>query len=65
MTQLMENPEIAALHEDAVAAHRATLTRLMADPDYVALRKQLKSVPKISPPAEIALLELIGEDVPA
>ena len=63
MARLLQDPEIAALHEEAVAAHRATLARLMADPDYVALRKQLKSVPKISP-AEIALLELIGEEVP-
>ena len=64
MARLLEDAEIAALHEEAVSAHRATLERLMADPDYVALRKQLKSVPKISP-AEIALLELIGEEVPA
>jgi hypothetical protein len=64
MARLLEDPEIAALHAEAVAAHRATLERLMADPDYVALRKQLKSVPKISP-AEIALLDLIGEELPA
>ncbi|WP_300516457.1 glycosyltransferase family 2 protein [Aliiroseovarius sp.] len=64
MARLMKDPEIAALHEEAVAAHRAALTRLMADPDYVALRQRLKSAPKISP-AEIALLELIGEEVPA
>ena len=63
MARLLDDPEIADLHAEAVAAHRATLERLMADPDYVALRKRLKSVPKISP-AEIALLELIGEEVP-
>lgn len=60
MDRLREDAEIAALHEEAVAAHRATLAKLMADKGYVALRTQLKSAPKISP-AEIALLELIGE----
>ncbi len=56
---LKADKEIAALHDDAVTAHRATLERLMQDDDYVALRKQLKSVPKLSP-AELALLELIA-----
>ncbi len=63
IARLKQDPEIAALHDEAVAAHRTTLARLMADPDYVALRKRLKSLPKITPP-EVDLLELIGEDVP-
>ncbi|MCI2398850.1 glycosyltransferase family 2 protein [Aliiroseovarius subalbicans] len=59
MKALMADKEIADLHAEAVAAHKATLDRLLADEDYVTLRKQLKSVPKLSP-AELALLELIA-----
>ncbi|UWP88120.1 glycosyltransferase family 2 protein [Aliiroseovarius crassostreae] len=58
MAHLLEDTEIRALHEEAVAAHRATLARLMADADYRALRDQLKACPKQSP-AELALKELI------
>lgn len=58
MKALMADDDIRNLHDEAVAAHRATLARLMKDADYRALRDKLKSAPKISP-AEIALKELI------
>lgn len=57
---LKADPEIARLHEECVAAHRATLERLMAQEDYRALREQLKTAPTI-PPQELKFLELIGE----
>ena len=59
LANLKNDPEIKVLHDEAVAAHEATLKRLMKDPDYKALRKQLKSVPKISP-QELALMEMIA-----
>ncbi len=52
---LKKDPEIAALHAEAVALHRATLTRLMADPGYVALRDRLASLPTL-PPQELKLI---------
>ncbi len=58
MDALLADDEIRALHEEAVAAHRATLDRLMQDEDYRNLRARLKACPKISP-AELALKELI------
>ncbi|GGD41372.1 glycosyltransferase family 2 protein [Sinisalibacter lacisalsi] len=60
MKRLMADKEVAALHAEAVAAHRATRDRLMADPDYQALRTRLLALPHESP-AELALMELIGE----
>ena len=59
IANLKKDPEINALHEEAVEAHRETLARLMRDPDYVALRAQLKATPKISP-QELALMEMIA-----
>jgi len=59
MKRLMADAEVAALHREAVAAHRATRDRLMADPDYQALAERLKRLPHESP-AELALMELIA-----
>lgn len=58
MARLLDDDEIRALHDEAVAAHCATRDRLLADPDYRQLRDQLKACPKQSP-AELALKELI------
>ncbi|WP_424941926.1 glycosyltransferase family 2 protein [Aliiroseovarius crassostreae] len=58
MDALLADEEIRALHDEAVAAHRATLDRLMKDDDYRELRDRLRACPKISP-AELALKELI------
>ncbi|MGC9368982.1 MAG: glycosyltransferase family 2 protein [Paracoccaceae bacterium] len=59
LDELKSDPDIAALHGACVAAHRATLARLMQDPDYRALRDRLKSAPTL-PPQELKLLEMIG-----
>ncbi|GKY88584.1 glycosyltransferase family 2 protein [Sinisalibacter aestuarii] len=60
MAALMADEEVAALHAEAVAAHRATRDRLMQDPGYVALAARLRALPTQSP-AELALRDLIGE----
>ena len=57
--RLMADLHVAALHEEAVWAHRETRNRLMADPAYAALADRLKALPTESP-AELALMELIG-----
>lgn len=59
LDRLKSDPEIARLHEESVAAHRATLDRLMARADYRAMRAQLKRASKLPPVEEaaIALLE--------
>jgi hypothetical protein len=56
---LKKDNKIKSLHAEAVSAHKATLARLMKDQDYVALRKQLISAPRISPQEE-HLMEMIG-----
>ncbi|MCR8726816.1 glycosyltransferase family 2 protein [Frigidibacter sp. ROC022] len=58
MARLKALPGIADLHGEAVRLHRATLARLMADADYVALRDALRAAPRI-PPAELALLKAL------
>lgn len=60
IARLKEDPEVAALHEEAVRLHRETRDRLLADPDYAALRDRLRDLPHESP-AELALMELINE----
>ncbi|HHC29511.1 MAG TPA: glycosyltransferase family 2 protein, partial [Rhodobacterales bacterium] len=59
MKRLMADLQIAALHAEAVEAHRATRDRLMQDEGYRALAARLKSLPHESP-AELAFIELIG-----
>ena len=58
MARLRADARLCDLHDSAVAAHRATRDRLLADPDYRALRDRLRQLPTESP-AELALLELI------
>lgn len=56
IARLKALPDIADLHALAVARHRETLARLMADPGYVALRHELQAAPRLSP-AELAVLK--------
>tara|TARA_Y100000815_G_scaffold265840_1_gene283237 strand:- start:761 stop:1786 length:1026 start_codon:yes stop_codon:yes gene_type:complete len=56
---LKSDPEIAALHDASVAAHRATRDRLMQSPAYQALRAQLQRAPKICPQEE-ALMAMLA-----
>jgi Glycosyl transferase family 2 len=58
MAALMADAELAALHAEAVAAHRATRDRLVQDEGYATLRARLLALPTESP-AELALIELI------
>lgn len=60
IARLMADPQLAALHAEAVAAHRATRDRLMADEGYRALAERLKALPPESP-AELALIELLKD----
>lgn len=59
MSRLLADARLAALHEEAVAAHRATRDRLMADPAYQALRERLLALPPESP-QELALIQKIS-----
>ena len=59
LARLKDDLHLAALHEEAVWAHRATRNRLLAQPDYAALADRLKSLPTESL-AELALKELIA-----
>lgn len=59
MKRLLADDTLRALHDEAVAAHRATRDRLLADPAYGALRERLLTLPRESP-AELDLLELIS-----
>ncbi|RME17996.1 MAG: glycosyltransferase family 2 protein [Alphaproteobacteria bacterium] len=55
---LKADARLAALHEEAVAAHRAAAARLRARPDMAALAERLMALPTESP-AERALIELL------
>ena len=59
LERLKDDLHLAALHEEAVWAHKARRDRLMAQPDYAALAARLKTLPPESP-AELALKELIA-----
>lgn len=59
MKRLLADDTLRALHDEAVAAHRATRDRLLADPAYAALRERLLTLPRESP-AELELMELIS-----
>ncbi|MDG1430588.1 MAG: glycosyltransferase family 2 protein, partial [Paracoccaceae bacterium] len=58
LKDLKSDPEIARLHDEAVAAHKETRDRLMADPDYAALAERLKSLPTL-PPKELELIAML------
>ncbi|OWU84968.1 glycosyl transferase family 2 [Oceanicola sp. 22II-s10i] len=59
MDRLKALPDIGALHDEAVALHRAKLAQLNAQPEYQEMRAQLKSVGTL-PPAEEKLLADLG-----
>ncbi len=59
LKRLKDDLHLAALHEEAVWAHKATRDRLMGGPAYRKLAQRLKSLPTESP-AELALKELIA-----
>lgn len=59
IARLKSDPEVARLHDEAVALHRATRDRLLSDPAYVALRDRLRTLPR-RPPSELDLIDLIA-----
>ncbi len=59
MKRLLADKTLAALHDEAVAAHRATRDRLITDPSCATLRERLLSAPRESP-VELELMDLIS-----
>jgi len=59
---LKADREIAALHDEAVALHKARRDELLARPEYVEMAEALRSAPTM-PPQELALLEKLGLDM--
>ena len=57
---LKADPEIAALHADCVAAHKASCKRLMKQPGTKALREALTKTPILSE-EELRVAELVGQ----
>lgn len=58
LDELKADPEIGRLHSEAVAAHKATRDRLLADPDYKLLAERLASLPTL-PPKELELIAML------
>lgn len=59
LVQLKSDPEIAALHAAAVAAHVARRDALLTQPAYRDMQAQLRAAPAL-PPQELALLDRLG-----
>lgn len=58
LDDLKSDPEIAALHDEAVNLHRARRDALLARPDYRMMRDQLRAASKLSPQEEDMLIKL-------
>ncbi|MGD9864740.1 MAG: glycosyltransferase family 2 protein [Pseudodonghicola sp.] len=59
LADLKADPEIGALHDAAVALHRAKRDELLAQPAYREMQAQLRAAPTL-PPQEEALLKRLG-----
>ena len=59
LSNLKSDPEIKGLHDEAVALHKARRDALLAMPDYVAMRDQLRAASTL-PPQEEQLLNRLG-----
>lgn len=59
LAELKSDPEIGALHEQAVARHRARRDALLAQESYRLMRDALRDAPTL-PPQEEALLAELG-----
>jgi hypothetical protein len=57
LAELKQHPEIAALHEEAVALHRARRDALLDRPDCRAMRQHLLHARKLPPREEALLIE--------
>lgn len=59
LAELKSDPEIAALHEEAVALHRARRDALLERAEYRQMQAQLRAAPTL-PPQEAALIARLG-----
>ena len=59
LAQLMDDPAIAALHQDCVRLHREKRDALLDQPTYRDMQAQLRSAPSL-PQAELELLAKLG-----
>ncbi|SPJ27228.1 glycosyltransferase family 2 protein [Falsiruegeria mediterranea] len=59
LATLKSDPEIGALHDEAVALHRAKRDELLKMAEYQAMRDQLRAASTL-PPAEEKLLQRLG-----
>ncbi len=55
---MKSDPEIARLHADCVARHKARRDELLAQPAYQAMRAQLQKASPLPPQEEDMLLRL-------
>lgn len=58
LSELKKDPEIKALHDEAVALHIARRDALVQQTDYAAMRDQLRAASKLPPQEEAMLIEL-------
>ncbi|MYM56043.1 glycosyltransferase family 2 protein [Thalassovita mangrovi] len=58
LAELKSDPEIAALHDEACALHRAKRDELLQQPTYRAMRDQLRAASKLPPEEEKMIAEL-------
>jgi hypothetical protein len=58
MARLRADPAIEALHQEAVALHRARRDALLEQPAYQQMRAQLRAAPTLSAQEEALLREL-------
>ena len=59
LAQLMDDPALAALHQDCVRLHREKRDALLDQPAYRDMQAQLRSAPSL-PQAELELLAKLG-----
>lgn len=58
MAELMSDPQIAALHADCVARHKARRDALLEQPEYRDMRAQLRAASTLPPQEEEMLIRL-------
>lgn len=58
LSDLKSDPEIAALHDEAVALHIARRDQLLEEPNYQQMQAQLRAASKLPPQEEAMLIDL-------
>ncbi|MFT5343206.1 MAG: hypothetical protein ACI9BH_002425 [Paracoccaceae bacterium] len=59
LDELKSDPEIAALHDEAVQLHQARRDELLKQRDYQDMQTQLRAASKL-PPSEDAMIKMLG-----